>query len=1584
MRVRPSNDSQARVCAFATSNTSIKLDTKVIGTSQAAVASRGDDVPKSFSFDYVASPHVSQETFFEKVGRPMAEYCLTGYNGCIFAYGQTGSGKTYTIQGPDGPHRAEDKGLTVRILEYIFRKLSRAQRASPNYHYICECSYLELYQEQLRDLLADESKKLELREDLKKGVYVDNMAKIPIRSAEDGEGLFLCGAKKRHVAASKANDQSSRSHAIFTIYIQIQELNEEGMTAIKSSMLHIVDLAGSERQKNTEASGTRLQEAGTINKSLTHLGKTIRALIDKTEKKNVHVPYRESKLTFLLKQSLGGNSKTSIIATVDPGLKSYGETLSTLRFADRAKMIRNNAVINESSAGTLNQLQSEIKRLQSEIHSLRAQNAASAASSSSGPISPRNLSADAAAPATPLEIERDERICELEELFRTMVERLQKANVERDNFSLKVMDLKKLLLAQESYAESYKLITRLREDKIARLQKCSTVEEAREIDLSDEEISRLKAEIDALRYQRDHHPDVLRVTIENLELKEVLEQYEDHYGPDGEIQQLRAMCSKFSSQIVKLSTDKAKLISLLRGDDEAAELEGEIGAEGLPASNHRLDAWSHEVKVERLEAEIQRIKMEAMQQLSAGDEREANLKLELESSKQQVMSMEDRMTKLIETHDEEKAQLEKHYINLSETVRDKYEREVKALYDRLEHAHVSSVTVLTMEKQLSEQTDEYVLMKKVHFDMQNDLKALYRIIESSYNKSDLDSDSYDWENMSPRRAPQHETPLKGSSPLPYDDLNSSTAATPKKSVLAVPSKTPSKSPWTPSRAAMLTPTSRSGLTPGRAVMSVPRLAIAKIQELHAVVADYTSKISELENSLAEIDGAHFAICKDYEDRIGAAEDKIAELESQVSDVQAREASVREELEILGSQLDCNSSMLEEKEGEASHLKAQLKQLESEATRLASEKDALSAQSSALLSQIRQQKDEQVLAVMKRQDEIESELLDTKAHLESEIQRAEDLEARLEATEEHAANANATLENTRALVDSLTLNCSDKDERIKRFKKELADANADRESLLTRLEVLEAAEESLQSLQRENEELICAAKESCRSLREAQNQLSCMEESRTKEVLELEQEREVAARAFEQLQEENDEIAGQLHTAKAQAKKLTADLTASQSDAAQLKTTLARDQTLLSESKSHAERLEGLLRAEHVKSAKLELELAALSNEKRNVEDELAKVTERQIATRTELDECIATLQEKAQQLHTIVNEGTVEEHLLREERDTLLLQLKQSQMDVQHANDRANDASEALFTLQEQSADREAELEKKIQERDAKLQSMQHNNEVSRRQYQEADGKNIHEIGQLKRQLRDLAQTHDREIADLRSQLAELAVDKVVVAKDAEISSLKTQVSSARSEISSLREELEGALAEAENQSSALTNAKIEFADLSSQKNGKIKYVHKMKMENIELQKQVSDLTAKVAELTSTKSSGPDSLASSSGIVHGLTTSTGLSRAPSGGLSSSTGISPSTSSTVLSAAAAPTTKPSILRTAPTATASSLSRNLRPPSQPELADVTNAKPASIKRVAAASEELKPAAPTAPTAARGVTTRRMTTRTSSDHL
>lgn len=1567
MRVRPSHDPQARVCAFATSNSTIKLDSKVIGTSQAAIAGRGDEVPKSFSFDYVASPHVSQETFFEKVGRPMAEYCLSGYNGCIFAYGQTGSGKTYTIQGPDGPHRSEDKGLTVRILEYIFRKLSRAQRASPNYHYVCECSYLELYQEQLQDLLADETKKLDLREDLKKGVYVENMTKIPIRSAEDAEGLFLCGAKKRHVAFSKANDQSSRSHAIFTIYIQIQELNDTGMTAIKSSMLHIVDLAGSERQKNTEASGTRLQEAGTINKSLTHLGKTIRALIDKSENQKVHVPYRESKLTFLLKQSLGGNSKTSIIATVDPGLKSYGETLSTLRFADRAKMIRNNAVINESSAGTLAQLQTEIKRLQLENQSLRQSQSASSSSNGSaganGSVSPRGLAYGSTGTGShggsPIEIERDERICELEELFRTMVERLQKANVERDNFSLKVLDLKKLLLAKESFAESFKLISKLREEKIAQILRCHDTDSASAILVSEEEVDRLKSEIEALKYQRDHHPDVLRVTIENLELKEVLEQYEDHYGPDGEIQQLRAMCAKFSNQIVKLSTDKAKLISLLKGDDAEttqSEANDESTAEkpttpNAASSNHKLDAWSQEVKVERLEAEIERIKMEAMQQLSAGDEREVAVRNDLEETKQQLLQLEERMARIIESHEEEKQQLEAHYASLSETVRDKYEREIKALYDKLEHAHVSSTTVLTMEKQLSEQTDEYVLMKKIHFDMQSDLKALYRVVEASYKSSELD-DEYDDENMSRNaRSGQDTDDL-----IRFEDFNPespstprSSLATPRKSILSMPSKTPSKSPWTPNRGStMLTPTSRSGLTPGRTSLSIPRLAISKIQELHAVVADFTSKISELENSLAEVDGVHFAACKEYEDRITRGEDKIAELEAQAADLIAREAAMAETVESLESQLDCNNTLVEEKETEATELKNTVARLEQEAARLLSEKEALQAHSSALVTQLKQQKDEQVLAMMKRQDEVETELFEAKSQSERDGALCKDLQDQLSDALERLSTTDATLEQTRALVDSLTSNCFERDEKVKNYKRELADANADRESLLSRLEVLEGAEETLQSLRRENEELVCAAKESCRSLREAQNELSRTEEAHHKEQLELEQEKQLAAHAFEQLQCENDEIAAQLNRAHAQLKKLSSDFSFSQSEASTLKATLIRDQALLTDAKAQIGQMEQLLRAEYVKVAKLEDEVGSLSHSQRKLVDELAESQRLRTSTQSELDECIASLKQKSDQLQTIVNDGTVEEHLLRDERDALQAQLAESRAEVAAISAKLESAASEIFSLQEQFADRETELETKVQERESKLQSLNHSAEVTRRQFQEADGKNIHEIGQLKRQLKEAALEYQSKEKKLQEEIATLQVDKVVALKNAEIAALKSQLESTQHELASMRECLDSAVATAEERDSALTSAKMEFADLSSQKNGKIKYVNKMKLENIQLHREVSELTAKLAELGAahvTPQAPVPTKATSSVRVPTTTSSTIHSTTPS-----SSGVVVGTRATT--------------RRAPSA---------------ELTDLTNGK--IPKRTATVHEDTKPAASVL---TRGVSARRtVAARSGSDH-
>jgi kinesin family protein 15 len=1463
---------QARTCAFATSNNTIKLDSKVIGAYHPLpMVGKGEEVPKSFTFDGVASPHVTQEAFFERVGRPMAEYCLSGYNGCIFAYGQTGSGKTYTIQGPEGAHRAEDKGLTVRVLEHIFRKLSRAQRASPNFHYICEVSYLELYQEELQDLLSDESKKMELREDLKKGVYVENMTKIAVQSAEDAEGLYLCGAKKRHVASSKANSVSSRSHAIFTIYIQVQEINESGITAIKSSMLHIVDLAGSERQKNTEATGKMLQEAGNINKSLTHLGKTIRALVSKSENKRVHVPYRESKLTFLLKQSLGGNSKTSIIATVDPGLKSYSETLSTLRFADRAKMIRNNAVINESSAGTVAQLQGQIQKLQLELQGLRVQqtNASLALAASSAPISPRNAN------PTPIEIERDERVCELEELLRAMIDKAQKANVERDNFSLKVMDLQRLLIAQQSFAESFKLIARLREDKLRRVEQArNDLELASALDVSEEEITALKTEIDALKFQRDHHPDVLALTVENLELKEILEQYETIYGPDGEIQQLRTLCSKFSSQIVKLSTDKAKLIALLKGEDggrnsSSGSAFSSSGNDASGTVHSKLDLWEHEVNVETLEAEIARIKIEARQQLATSEERELAIRDELENTQQELLKLQDRFAKVMETHEEEKTAMEAHYSSLSETVRDKYEMELKILYERLEKAHVSSVTVLSMEKQLSEQMDEYVSMKKIHFEMQNDLKALCRVLEASYRTNeegyeldeelDLNESSrhsftlQDALNSQNGEFPQFNLKLGLDSGAGVHD----TPTTPRKVPAALfPQVTPSKSPWTPNRptgkVSLMTPQSRSGLTPGRPALSIPRLAIAKIQEMHAIVSDYTSKISELEITLGEKDGVHLAECAQYETRIESLEDQLEALEKNLADVQSREALAHEEVESLGTQLNVNGQLVEEKESENVELREQLRSLQEQVSRLSGEKDALSVQSTTLLAQIRQQKDEQVLAMMNRQDEVERELMKTKEEFENQTLAFESLQVAFSEASGRLSTTSDALDQTRALVDSLTSTCSEKDEKLKQTKRELGDCQAECESLLSRLSMSEAMEEDLQALKQENDELKSAVKETCRGLRERQNQLSRLEEAREREALVLEQEKQVAAHAFEALQQENDQLAAQLNQVHAQLRKTQGEAAQWKGECDRAQTALTREQTLLADAKEQLASLEGAVRAAHVQQAQ--------SNDAQvRLEESVEHLTSQNEKLALELEERTADLQAKSQQLFAIMNDGTMEEHLLRDERDTLLLKLAKRKAQLSETRVQLEHASAEHFHLQEQLAEREAELETKLKEKDSKLSLLAHTAEVKRRQHEEADGKNIHEIGQLRRQLKEAtmrreleAEEHQQMVTQLNGVIAELQVDKVLKSKDAQIMHLELELHEAVEEIKRLAAQLDDAQQSVQMTSSALNSTKSQYADWASHKNGKIKVVQVMKSEIQSLQKQVTDLTNKLAEANGT------------------------------------------------------------------------------------------------------------------------------------
>ncbi|CAM9194103.1 unnamed protein product, partial [Discosporangium mesarthrocarpum] len=317
--------------------------------------------PKSFFFDAVFGDRSAQERVYEVCGAPLVESVLQGYNGTIFAYGQTGAGKTHTMEGyPDPP---ELRGIIPKSFEHIFDKIALAD----NVQYLVRASYLEIYNEEIRDLLAKDPKnKLELKENVDSGVYVKDLTSFVVKSAMEIDHVMQAGKKNRSVGSTLMNQTSSRSHSIFTIVVECSRSDDRG-DHIRVGKLNLVDLAGSERQSKTGATGDRLKEANKINLSLSALGNVISALVDG---RSHHIPYRDSKLTRLLQDSLGGNTKTVMCANAGPAEYNYDETVSTLRYANRAKNIKNKPKINEDPKDAmLREFQEEIQRLKDQLAS---------------------------------------------------------------------------------------------------------------------------------------------------------------------------------------------------------------------------------------------------------------------------------------------------------------------------------------------------------------------------------------------------------------------------------------------------------------------------------------------------------------------------------------------------------------------------------------------------------------------------------------------------------------------------------------------------------------------------------------------------------------------------------------------------------------------------------------------------------------------------------------------------------------------------------------------------------------------------------------------------------------------------------------------------------------------------------------------------------------------------------------------------------------------------------------------------------------------------------------------------------------
>ncbi|KAM9761879.1 kinesin-like protein KIF1A isoform 24-T26 [Menidia menidia] len=334
---------------------------------------------KSFNFDYSYWSHTSPEDVnyasqmrvYKDIGEEMLLHAFEGYNVCIFAYGQTGAGKSYTMMGKQDVK--DQQGIIPLLCEDLFTKIS--DNTDNSMSYSVEVSYMEIYCERVRDLLNPKNKgNLRVREHPLMGPYVEDLSKLAVTSYNDIQDLMDSGNKARTVAATNMNETSSRSHAVFNIIFTQKRLDAEtDNTSEKVSKISLVDLAGSERADSTGAKGTRLKEGANINKSLTTLGKVISALAEvdsganknkKKKKVESFIPYRDSVLTWLLRENLGGNSRTAMVAALSPADINYDETLSTLRYADRAKQIRCNAVINEDPNNRLvRELKEEVSRL---------------------------------------------------------------------------------------------------------------------------------------------------------------------------------------------------------------------------------------------------------------------------------------------------------------------------------------------------------------------------------------------------------------------------------------------------------------------------------------------------------------------------------------------------------------------------------------------------------------------------------------------------------------------------------------------------------------------------------------------------------------------------------------------------------------------------------------------------------------------------------------------------------------------------------------------------------------------------------------------------------------------------------------------------------------------------------------------------------------------------------------------------------------------------------------------------------------------------------------------------------------------
>lgn len=403
---------------------------------------------KSFPFDVVFPPGTAQSKVFDLCAKDIVQAVIDGFNGTIFAYGQTGTGKTFSMTGVLS--EPELRGITPRAFAQIFEFIAQ----TPNCQFLVRASYLEIYNEQIRDLLGEDPKaKLELKQHPQYGVFVKDLTAIVVKDEKEMDALQERGNSNRAVASTKMNAGSSRSHAIFTVVVEANEKDAAGQDHIKQGKMNLVDLAGSERAGKTEATGDRLKEGCAINLSLVALGNVINALV---EGKAKHIPYRDSKLTRLLEDSLGGSAKTAMVTNIGPADWNYEETLSTLRYASRAKNIKNKPKINEDPKDALlREMQEEIAKLKAELAGIGGE----------GQVALQEVQAQAvAAGIDPAVIEQLKQ--ETDEKIRSVLKDKGMLEEERNKFIQALTNLKQKEAQEKELREAVEMQLRMLEGNI--------------------------------------------------------------------------------------------------------------------------------------------------------------------------------------------------------------------------------------------------------------------------------------------------------------------------------------------------------------------------------------------------------------------------------------------------------------------------------------------------------------------------------------------------------------------------------------------------------------------------------------------------------------------------------------------------------------------------------------------------------------------------------------------------------------------------------------------------------------------------------------------------------------------------------------------------------------------------------------------------------------------------------------------------------------------------------------------------------------------------------------------------------------